>query len=228
MAQTSNTLIIFRVEGDPDYMSVNHRSVEDIDSLLDVVVDDTRLDPSHVFKLVYTFDEPIEDGVVTDCPHTGAGATLVLSNRAVEALQPMFSRSGALFASEPEHEMQYKTFVCYLKLDALDKQRSRFHEYHEYIVRYEFDAAAVGDANIFRLTSPINRLYVTERFVHEVLRHRLSGFRFKRVWSSATGGVTLDDPVMEFERFAPGSGSSRSEKRQAMRDLIASWRSGDP
>lgn len=106
MAQTSNTLIIFRVEGDPDYMSVNQRSVEDIDSLLDVVFDDTRLDPSHVFKLVYTFGEPIEDGVVTDCPHTGAGATLVLSNRAVEALRPMLSRSGALFASKPEHEMQ--------------------------------------------------------------------------------------------------------------------------
>lgn len=142
-------MIIFRVEGDPDYMSVNHRLREDIRSLSDVVFDDTRLNPSHVFKLAYTFGEPIEDGVVTDCPHTGAGATLVLSERAVKALQPMLSKSGALFASEPEHEMQYKIFVCYLKLDGLNKKRSRFHDYHEYIVQYEFNADVIGDADIF-------------------------------------------------------------------------------
>lgn len=221
-------MIIFLVEGDRDYMSVNHRSARDIDALMNVVFDDTRLDPSHVFGLYYVFGEPMDDGVVTDCPNTGAGATLVLSRRAVEALRPMLSRAGALFASAPEHEMQYETFACYLKLDALDKQRSHFDGYHERIVRYEFDAAAVGDADIFRLTNLINRLYVTERFVSEVLRHRLSGFRFKRVWSSATGGVTLDDPVLEFDHFPPGYGSTRREKRQAMRDVIAIWRVGEP
>jgi hypothetical protein len=99
--------------------------------------------------------------------------------------------------------MQYKTFACYSKLNALDRKHSKFCDYHEYIVRCEFNAAAIGKADSFRLTSPINKLFATERFVYEVLRHRLSGFRFKRVWSSATGGVTLDDPVMEFERFPP-------------------------
>lgn len=114
MAQTSNTLIIFRVEGDPDYMSVNHRSAEDIDAFLNAVLDDTRLDPSHVFKLVYTFGEPMEDGVITDCPKTSAGGTLVLSNRAVEALQPMLSRSGALFENEPKHTMRTKRLLAIL------------------------------------------------------------------------------------------------------------------
>lgn len=41
---------------------------------------------------------------------------------------------------------------------------------------------------------------------------------------SDTGGVLLEDPIKVFERFPVGYGSTLREKRQAMRDLIASGR----
>lgn len=55
-------------------------------------------------------------------------------------------------------------------------------------------------------------------------RHRLTDFRFRRIWSSDEGGVLLKDPIMVFERFLPGYGSTLREKRRAMRDIIASDR----
>ena len=58
----------------------------------------------------------------------------------------------------------------------------------------------------------------------EVRRHRLSGFRFRRLWSSDQGGVPLEDPVMIYERFPPGYGTTLREKRDAMRRLMADWR----
>lgn len=89
---------------------------------------------------------------------------------------------------------------------------------------YEFKPDALEGADIFRLHGRVGQLFVTDRFTNEVLKHRLSGFRFKLLWSNETGGVVLDDSAMVFERFPLGYGTTLREKRQAMRSLIADGR----
>ena len=137
----------------------------------------------------------------------------------------MLDDSGALLRLNPPHEMGYRMFVCYRHLDALDTVRTKHEEsFPSRMTQYEFHAEAFEGVHIFRLSNRVGRLYVSEHFVQETRRHRLSGFRFRLLWSSERGGVTLADPVMLHERFPPGYGSTLREKRQAMRDLIASGR----
>jgi hypothetical protein len=121
--------------------------------------------------------------------------------------------------------MGYRMFVCYRHIDALDTVRTKHEEgFVGFITQFEFHAAALEGMDMFRLSNRVGRLLVSEHFVQEVRRHRLSGFRFRHLWSSDRGGVTLKDPVMIYERFPPGYGTTLREKRQAMRDLIASGR----
>ncbi len=84
-------------------------------------------------------------------------------------------------------------------------------------------AGRAEEANVFRLHGQVGQLFVMDRFTSEVLTQWLSGFWLKRLWSSETGGVLLDDSVTVFERFPPGYGTTLREKRQAMRDVIANW-----
>ena len=121
--------------------------------------------------------------------------------------------------------MGYKMFVCYRHIDALDTERTRHEDgITGFVTQFEFKAHELQGVDIFRLSNRVGRLFVSENFMQEVRRHRLSGFRFKHVWSSETGGTTIDDPIMIYERFPPGHGTTLREKRQAMRDLIASGR----
>ena len=214
---------IYLIGGDPDYIFIRFQSVDEVSPLWDVKFKDTKLDPSHVVKLEYCFREPEEDGVMTDCPNSGTGHTLVLSRRAVDALGPMLDAAGALVEIQPSHAMGYKTFICYRRIDALDAGRCLYMKTLSYIIsRYEFKPDALEGADIFRLQGQVGQLFVTDHFIGEVRKHRLSGFRYRRLWSSDTGGVLLDDPVMVFEQFPPGAGRTLREKRQIMRDMIAS------
>ncbi len=114
-------------------------------------------------------------------------------------------------------------FVCYCHIDALDTARAKHEEgFESFITQFEFHAAAFESVEIFRPSNRVGRLFVSERFVHEVRRHRLSGFRFRQLWSSDQGGVALEYRVFIYERFPAGYGKTLREKRQAMRDLIAS------
>lgn len=119
-------MIVYRVGGDPDYLAVVFPSVDDVRPLSRVDRHNATLDPSHVVKVEYRFGEPEEDGVVTDCLDSGMGSTLVLSQRAVEALGPMLNAAGAVVQNEPSHAMSYKTFVCYRQIDALDTERTLY------------------------------------------------------------------------------------------------------
>ena len=218
-------MIIFQVEGDPDYIGVNYESVEQVTPLRRLEFDHVPLNPAHVVNVHYAFKEPEEEGVITDCPDSGLGSTLVLSQRACDALGPMLEQAGALLRLNPPHEMGYRMFVCYRHIDALDTARTEHEEGFEgFITRFEFHPAALEGVDIFRLSNRVGRLFVSERFVTEVRRHRLSGFRFRRLWSSDRGGVPLEDPVMIYERFPPGYGTTLREKRDAMRRLMADWR----
>jgi hypothetical protein len=177
-----------------------------------------------VVNVRYTFHEPEEEGVVTDCPHGGFGSTLVLSQRACEALEPMLDQAGALLRLNPPHEMGYRMFVCYRHIDALDTVRTKqggVRRLHHAIRVPRRRPRRHGHVPVEQPGRPV---LVSEHFVQEVRRHRLSGFRFRHLWSSDRGGVTLKDPVMIYERFPPGYGTTLREKRQAMRDLIASGR----
>ena len=121
--------------------------------------------------------------------------------------------------------MGYQMFVCYRHIDALDTDPTKHEEGFEgLITQFEFHAAALEGVDIFRLSNRVGRLVVSHRFVSEVFKHRLSGFRFKHLWSSETGGVALAAPIRVFERFPPGYGTTLREKRQAMRSLITDGR----
>ncbi len=116
-------------------------------------------------------------------------------------------------------------FVCYRHIDALDTIRTKHEEGFEgLITQFEFHAATLQGVDIFRLSNRVGRLFVSHRIVSEVFKHRLSGFRFKLLGSSETGGVALADSAMVFERFPLGYGTTLREKRQAMRSLIADGR----
>lgn len=216
---------IYQVEGDPDYIGIAYASVAEVTPLRKIEFEHTTLDPAHVVNVHYAFHEPEEEGVITDCPYTGLGSTLLLSQRAWEALGPMLDQAGALLRVNPPHEMGYRMFVCYRHIDALDTVRTTHEEGLEgLITQFEFNAAALEGVDIFRLSNRVGRLFVSHRVVSEVFKHRLSGFRFKLLWSSETGGVVLDDSAMVVERFPLGYGTTLREKRQAMRSLIADGR----
>jgi len=149
----------------------------------------------------------------------------VLSQRACEALGPMLDQAGALLRLNPPHEIGYQLFVCYRHIDALDTVWTKHEEGLEGIItHFEFHTAVLEGVDIFRLSNRAGRLFVSEHFKQEVLRRRLSGFRFRQLWSSDQGGVTLKAPVMIYERFPTGYAKTLRDKRQAMRDLIASRR----
>jgi len=216
---------IYQISGDPDYIGISYNSVEEVTPLRQIEFEHTTLDPAHVVNVDYTFQEPEKDGVVTDCAYSGVASTLTLSQRACEALKPMLDQAGALLRLNPPHQMGYRMFVCYRHVDALDTARTEHEEgFESLITRYEFHAAALEGMDIFRLSNRVGRLFVSERFVTEVRRHRLSGFRYRQVWSSEKGGVAIQDPVMIYERFPPGYGTTLREKRDAMRRLMADWR----
>ncbi len=216
---------MYRFGGDADYIGIAFDSVEEVTPLRQIEFERTTIDPAHVVNIHYTFHEPDEDGVVTDCPYSGVGSTLVLSQRACKALGPMLDRAGALLRLNPAHEMGHRLFVWYRHIDALDTVRTKREEgFPSFITRHEFQSTMLEGVDIFRLSNRIGRLFVSERFVQEVRRHRLSGFRFRHIWSSDQGGVALADPVMIYERFPQGYGTTLREKRRAMRDLIVSGR----
>ena len=218
-------MIVFQVEGDPDYIGINYDSVEQVTPLRRLEFNHVPLDPAHVVNIQYAFKEPEEEGVITDCPYSGLGSTLVLSRRASDALGPMLNQAGALLRLTPPQEMGYRIFVCYQHIDALDTARTEHQDkFEDYITRFEFHPAALEGVDIFRLSNRVGRLFVSDRFVSEVRRRRLSGFRFRRLWLSDRGGVPLEDPVMIYERFPPGYGTTLREKRDAMRRLMADWR----
>ncbi len=130
---------------------------------------------------------------------------LVLSQRACEALGPMLDQAGALLRLNPPHEIGYQLFVCYRHIDALDTVRTKHGEGLEgLITHFEFHTAVLEGVDIFRLSNRAGRLFVSEHFEQEVLRHRLRGFRFRQLWSSDQGGVTLKAPAMIYERFPAG------------------------
>lgn len=216
---------IYQVSGDPDYIGIAYDSVQEVSPLRRIEFEHTTLDPAHVVNIHYTFHEPEDEGIITDCPNARLGSALVLSQRACEALKPILDPAGTLLRLNPPHEMGYRLFVCYRHIDALDTARTKHEEGLEgLITQFEFNAAALEGVDIFRLSNRVGRLFVSHRVVSEVFRHRLSGFRFKLLWSSETGGVVLDDSAMVFERFPLGYGTTLREKRQAMRSLIADGR----
>ena len=216
---------IYQVEGDPDYIGIAHDSVDEVSPLLNTDYKHRTLDPAHVINIHYAFHESEEEGVVTDCPYTGLGSTLLLSQRACEALEPILDQAGVLLRVNPPHEMGYRMFVCYRHIDALDTIRTKHEEGFEgLITQFEFHAATLQGVDIFRLSNRVGRLFVSHRIVSEVFKHRLSGFRFKLLGSSETGGVALADSAMVFERFPLGYGTTLREKCPAMRSLIADGR----
>ena len=214
---------IYQVSGDPDFISIAFRSVDEVLPLGDVEHDNARLAPDHVVHIGYRFSEPESEGVVTDAPDSRVGGTLLLSGRAQDALAQYLHGAGALVRLEPAHDMGYRMIVCYRAIDALDPGRTIHEPGADYsITQFAFYPAPLEGVDLVRLSNRVGRLFVSERFVETVRQHRLTGFRFRHVWSIDLGGIPIEDPIHIFRRFEPGWGSTLREKRQRMRAFIAS------
>ena len=157
---------IYQVEGDPDYIGIVYNSVDEVTPLRQIEFEHTTLDPAHVVNIRYAFHEPEEDGIIPDCPYSGLGSALVLSQRACEALGPILDHAGALVRLNPAHEMDYRMFVCYRHVDALDTTRTK-HEagFPSFMTQYEFHAEVLGGVDMFRLSNRVGRLFVSEHFL---------------------------------------------------------------
>lgn len=217
------------VVGDSDYMAGRCPYWSEDRRLTRVDHDNARLSGSDTFTVRYIFNTPADEGVVTDCPHFFPESVLLLSGHAASVLRPLLDRAGETRTVNPHGELLYELFVCYEQLDALDPERTVYFPPEQFgrneIKQYAFRPDVVADSDIFRVKGQIECLFVSDRFLQIVSRHRLTGFKFRPLWSSEAGSLaTLDDPARVFERFPPGYGSTVREKRQAMRDIIAGRR----
>ncbi len=182
------------------------------------------------FRMRYVFDEPETEGVVTDCPYFSPGNALLLSARAADALRPVLVESGVTFEVNPYGNAAYHLFVSYKQLDAVNHERAEFYPPEAHFDENEVKAFAfrpeiVANAGIFRVKGLLARLFITDRFLECIAGQGITGLRIRPVWSSDAGPlIRFDDPAFEFERFPPGYGTTKREKRQAMRDIIAGRR----
>lgn len=217
------------IEGDPHYVAGRCVDQADDESLARVDRHNDVLPIIEGMKIQYYFDDPVSEGVLTDFPYMHATGHLLLSDRAAGILGPILSEAGVVLDAGVFKGRNYKLFVCYTQIDALDRDRTVYYPEDEFgpnkIKSYAFKPEAIGDVAIFRVKGVICRLFVTEAFFDRMAGHHLTGLQVRPLWSNRTGPLAVfDDPALEFDRYPPGFGTTKREKRQAMRDIIASLR----
>ncbi len=220
---------VHRISGDPDYMTARCIDIEQTMQVHNFDRQLGRVPPDTDFKMRYIFDEPVDEGVVTDCPYFSPGSAMVFSKRLADALRPILIESGRTFELNPFGDRPYELFVCCTQLDALDPARMEYVPPEESemnrVKAFAFRPEIVANAGIFRVKGLLARLFITDRFLECIAGQGITGLRIRPVWSSDAGPlIRFDDPSFEFERFPPGYGTTKREKRQAMRDIIAGRR----
>lgn len=215
---------VYEVKGDFQLAWVNC-SEKVITGLLEHVVNDgAEIDRSKPVALELSDWEAPGDSILTDCVHIGAYGPLLLSERAISALGPLLSDAGYFLPTELAADTCYKLFICEREIDALDQERSDLTRFEDGMVwkvlRYELKPDLLRDMHVVRLKHRRSRVFVSDHFVQQVDRHHLTGFVFREVWSSDTGGVQLPPEMPPIERV-PGEFAKRAKaKRAALRKAL--------
>ena len=222
-------MTIFLAKGDMDYVVAECKSKAQHQRLADVEFFGGRLEADEVFPMqIFPFD-PVSEGVLTDFPCPPVVGTLVLSEKAKEALRPMLDASGALFSVESDEVEGYSLFVCDRFVDALDQERSeltinpegRVDKVHRYALR----ADVLAGVDIFQMVERPRALFVSDKFVDIVSQHGLTGLMLKQVWSDTEGGVVIEKPTDPFAQYwRKDEAAVMRAKRKAMRAFIAGRR----
>ncbi|MHC4717312.1 MAG: imm11 family protein [Planctomycetota bacterium] len=142
----------------------------------------------------YPGDPDLPVGDFIDCV-----PRLLLSPRAVEALEGILARHGQLFPVSTSAG-EYFAYNVTTMVDALDREHSvlemrpqlrrereaglprRVH----HVKQHWFHADRLEGIDIFKLPEfPWTEVYVSDRFVRAAEQTLLTGFRFERLWSPA-------------------------------------------
>jgi hypothetical protein len=118
-----------------------------------------------------------------------------MSKRAWDCLRPIIEADVQVIpVSRPDGVLFYALNVLRV-IDCLNRDRSEFsvrpmfeptdYGYICAIYKYNFDMSKVGDAAIFKIPEMVGReFYVTDVFKDAVESHKLTGFCFRRIYSS--------------------------------------------
>ncbi len=215
---------IFEVSGDADLVVISCSDRADVGSLNRAIYDGIRLSHIRPILLYYTDLAPDRPAVLTSCLKLGAGGFL-LSEDAISALGPLLSSAGYFIDTDLSAEQHYRIFVCERELDALDLGQSELDRLPSggiwNVFRYAFREDRLEGCDIFKIKDLRGSLFVTDRFVSLVDKHKLRGFQFVHVWNSTTGGVRFNPNEFKYEAY-PGAIEARADaKRRAMRETLA-------
>ncbi len=211
---------------DADYFGAGLKQIEQDLALMDVDRKNRAIPADTLIEGWYYPDDGKREPVFTDIAPLGDATTPLLRCPRTDVLRPMLRSVGTILPMTPWRGECFEAFVCDTQLDAADPDRTeRCHEDHEFfgnkIRRYAFHAAPLRDATVFRVRGLPGRLFATDRFIDLARDNGLLGLQVLPLWSSETGPIgVIEDPMIEFERFPPGFGSTPKEKRARMQALL--------
>ena len=219
---------IYEVEGDYEYLWVNCVADGMCGRLDHVVSDGAWIDRNEPIELeISDWDAP-GDWVETDCPPNPADGTLLFSERAVAVLGDLLLGSGYFIDTILPVQTRYKIFICEREIDAIDRERSEIVWFEDadnidYVLRYAFHDDVLLDRHVFRLKYLRATVLESDVFVRRAEAHQLTGFIFKELWSSETGGVRFPVPFPwnDDTDAAPEPRRDPVAKRAALRAVLA-------
>jgi hypothetical protein len=178
-----------------------------------------RWDPIRSVKLKVVDPEDPREFVESDCPYFAPLCAVCLSTFAQIKLAKYFSGAGYFVDTDLRGSGMYKLFFVTRRLDALDLDNSevKFFESGNVwdVFRHELIPERIGDCHIFQLEHRRCFTFVSEKFVNTVKDNALVGFSFQKIWSSATGGVSIDPNYVPIDRYP---GDSEKVERLKRRD----------
>ncbi|MDX2273167.1 MAG: hypothetical protein NW237_14630 [Cyanobacteriota bacterium] len=136
-------------------------------------------------QLVSDLDKPPR--LISDFP--GLSGMPAFTEKAVEALGEVLEMNGELLPLESDNGTFYLYNTTTI-VDALDEEKSSLSKNQNglvyYIKKYYFIPQKVSQLTIFKTVQIPHDSYpcVTDQFVNIVERARLTGFLFRKIWSS--------------------------------------------
>lgn len=143
---------------------------------------------------------PEEDKfALSDFVTIGTGYTPIFSAKAVQKLDTQLSGKGE-FLKMPSLDMDYYVFNVTHFIDALEESKSILVTYSGSIARithYHFNESAIpNETLVFKIPQlPVQRVFVTEKFLELVAKNDLQGLDCKLVWDDGPLPINPNDIV---------------------------------
>jgi len=114
----------------------------------------------------------------------------VFSRRAVDSLgKPLYASGQVIPISVDNQESEYFAVNITRLINGLDLQKSQVKRFQSSgrimrVLRYEFIGDLVRGVDIFKIPETgLKDVYVSENFVNQVIKSRLTGFAFELLWT---------------------------------------------